>query len=409
MAVIPRRTVRQASPPHARLGKGIDNSAQRGFFGVAAQCGACWWDSVRMNCRILYVVGSLGRGGAERQLFYLISEMDRSRCRPAVMTVDGSETDAYVPALRELGVPVAFAPAGVGKAGKFRAVTQFARQLGVEIIHSYSFYCNALAGLAAKLNGARSIGSIRSEFTLQQQISPRWWRLNVAYPRWQIWNSQTALDQVKELGGGRVRPEIVVVRNGLDLNALPTTPLPSGDVPIIAAVGSLLPIKRWDRLLAASAILAKQGHRFRVRVAGDGPLRAQLEEQRQALGLEQRVEFLGNVKDVAGFLSEATLLAHTAESEGCPNVVMEALAAGRPVIATNVGDVRFLVQDGVSGLVVPNTDGPELVQALGSLLGDAARRQEMACAARRAAEVQFGLDRLLAETFDVYRRAGWKA
>jgi glycosyltransferase involved in cell wall biosynthesis len=360
-----------------------------------------------MRRRILYVIGTLGRGGAERQLFYLLSRMDRERCQPAVITLDGAEQDAYVPVLRSLGVPVFAGPSGSGRPAKLRSLVRLARRLRPELIHSYSFYCNALAAAAAFAVGERAIGSLRSDFDRQRRRSPYLWRLNAAFPRRQIWNSQGAVDQARAFWRGSVRPEIVVVRPGLDLDDWPATPLPAGETPVIVAVGSLLPVKRWDRLLSAAAVLAGKGIPFRVCLAGEGPLRPRLEEQARELNLLRHMEFLGDVSNVAALFSDAALLVHPSESEGGPNVVMEAMASARAVVATDTGDVRHMVRHGISGVVIPNVDGPELAEALALLLSRPERLAEMGRAARRDAEAKFGVDRMVEETFDVYRRAGW--
>src|SRR5690348_4657657 len=125
-----------------------------------------------MRRRILYVIGTLGRGGAERQLFYLLSRMDRAKYQPAVVALDGSEQDPYVAALRNLEVPVFVGGRGATRPGKLHTLVRLARQLRPELIHCYSFYCNALAALAAASVGARSVGSMRSEFARQQRRSP---------------------------------------------------------------------------------------------------------------------------------------------------------------------------------------------------------------------------------------------
>ena len=101
------------------------------------------------------------------------------------------------------------------------------------------------------------------------------------------------------------------------------------------------------------------------------------------------------------------MLAHTSEAEGCPNVVMEAMACGRPVVATGVGDVPHLVEHGVTGFLVPPDGGRELSQSLAALLGNHELCVSMGRAARARAEREFGLDRLVGDTLHIYRSAGW--
>lgn len=94
------------------------------------------------------------------------------------------------------------------------------------------------------------------------------------------------------------------------------------------------------------------GQNIRFQIAGDGPLRLALEKLADELGISNIVEFRGAVHDIPAFLSGAKFLVHTSQSEGCPNVVMEAMACGLPVVAMETGEIPYLVEDGKTGFVV---------------------------------------------------------
>src|SRR5437870_7013871 len=104
----------------------------------------------------------------------------------------------------------------------------------------------------------------------------------------------------------------------------------------ISGVGTRLHVKRWDRLLRAASNLKKRGLDFQVEICGAGPLRERLEQEAETLGVMDRVAFIGHTDDVIGVLARSAFLVHTSDSEGCPNVVMEAMACGRAVVATDV-------------------------------------------------------------------------
>jgi glycosyltransferase involved in cell wall biosynthesis len=177
----------------------------------------------------------------------------------------------------------------------------------------------------------------------------------------------------------------------------------------IVAVGSLLPVKRWDRLLKAVYRLRQNGFDFLVKIAGEGRLRGDLETQAEHLGVGDRVDFIGQRGDIPALMAEASILVHTSDSEGCPNVVMEAMACGRPVVATDVGDTASLVEDGKTGYVVGRADDESLVERIERLLKDPALRRQMGEAGRAKAERDFGLNRLVEETLAAYRIAGWQS
>ena len=177
---------------------------------------------------------------------------------------------------------------------------------------------------------------------------------------------------------------------------------------MIAAVGSLFPIKRWDRLISVAHALRKQRLNFEIRLVGDGPLRESLREQAESLGIGDRIDFAGHADNVAQIIADANFVVHTAEKEGCPNVIMEAMACGRAVVCTGAGDAPLLVEDGKTGFVVGSEDDQLLLQRTATLIEDRNLCRWMGKAGRFKAEQEFGLGRLLSDTFAVYRAAGCK-
>jgi glycosyltransferase involved in cell wall biosynthesis len=147
---------------------------------------------------------------------------------------------------------------------------------------------------------------------------------------------------------------------------------------------------------------------IRFRIAGDGPSRLVLEKVVRDLGVSGAVEFVGAVHDIPAFLSGAKFLVHTSESEGCPNVIMEAMACGLPVVAMATGDIPYLVENGVTGFVVSQDDECALSDRIRLLLDDKSLCNIMGLAARARAERDFGLERLVTETLEAYKTAGWK-
>jgi len=358
--------------------------------------------------RILYVVGQLGLGGLERQLWYLLRTMDRSRYTPAVVVWNFSPDDRYVHELRALGVPVCSFSAGTSRVVKLRSFRRLAAQLNPEVIHSYSFYTNFAAywvGLHVK---AVTLGSVRSDFIFDKMDADPWvGRLSARWPRHQIFNSVSGAETAGR--GGLFSPkQIYVVRNGLDLDRFRSVNRSAVGNVRIAGIGSLLHLKRWDRLLRIIQQVKQAGCECTMRLAGEGPERRSLEKQAHDLGISSWVEFMGTTHDVPGLLEESRLLVHTSDTEGCPNVVMEAMACGRPVVATDVGDIPWLIDDGKNGFVVPRGDEAAFAERVVRLLCDEDLCHRMGLAARRKAEQEFGLGRLVRETLAAYRAAGWK-
>jgi glycosyltransferase involved in cell wall biosynthesis len=169
-----------------------------------------------------------------------------------------------------------------------------------------------------------------------------------------------------------------------------------------------LPVKRWDRLLVAVGKLKQRGIRCTVQLAGDGPQRSALEELATGVNIADSVQFLGHVDNIPQLLVSASFVVHTGDAEGCPNAVMEAMAGGRAVVATDAGDIPLLIDDGQTGFVVARDDDVALLERIATLIADIDRCRVMGKAARARAERTFSLNRLVDDTLHVYRGCGWR-
>jgi glycosyltransferase involved in cell wall biosynthesis len=361
------------------------------------------------KCRLLYVVGQLGAGGLERQLYLLLKSLDRDRYQPHVVVWNFNPDDTYVSLIKKLGVPLHSFHPSVSQAGKMLSFRRIVRELSPEVIHSYSFYTNIAVSWASIGTRIIAVGGLRSNFIndksscgiLLGSLCARW-------PRNQIFNNFAAAKKARRSQSFFSPSKIFVVQNGVDLQEFRNTPLPTNGRAQIVGAGSLIPLKCWDRLLLAAASLKGKTLDFQIEIAGDGPLRESLERHARALGLIDRVKFVGHTNDISGFIAKSTLLAHTSNTEGCPNIVMEAMACGRPVLATDAGDTRSLVEDGITGFIVRRGDDIELTDRLARLVEDRDLCHRMGTLGRNKAEREFGLNRLVEETFAAYHAAGWE-
>jgi glycosyltransferase involved in cell wall biosynthesis len=161
---------------------------------------------------------------------------------------------------------------------------------------------------------------------------------------------------------------------------------------VVVTIGRLVPVKDHMTLLEALAQLHRRGTAVTAVIAGDGPLKDQLRQQAAALGLGDAVRFLGHRTDVETVLAAADVFVLSSESEGLSNTILEAMAAGLPVVATSVGGADEIIQDGVTGRLVPSGSPVKMAEALASMLGDPAVRRSMGSAGRARAEAEFSLE-----------------
>lgn len=361
------------------------------------------------GCRLLYVVGQLGLGGLERQLYYLLANLDHIRYRPGVVVWNLNPNDRYYQDIQALKVPIfGFSPSQ-SPLSKLKALRALVREVTPEVIHSYGFHTNFVAYYAAWGTGAVAIGSMRGDFISDKRAGGVLrGALNARWPACHISNSIASAQSASHAPGFFKPKHIFVVRNALDLKQFNCTNDTYKKRDYVAAVGSLLPVKRWERLLRVIQCLkTSMSENMHFQIAGDGPMRFTLEKLADDLGISAGVEFRGAIHDIPTFLSKAKFLVHTSESEGCPNAVMEAMACGLPVVAMETGEIPHLVGDGETGFVVPQDDETMFVDRVSKLFADDDLCFRMGTAARSKAQREFTLDRLVLDTLSVYRSEGW--
>jgi glycosyltransferase involved in cell wall biosynthesis len=216
--------------------------------------------------------------------------------------------------------------------------------------------------------------------------------------------SQATVDDLVRL---RVAPRerFTVVPLGIELDRFlslqPRPAQPAGEVVALYA-GRLVPIKRVDLLLRALARARRSGAPIRLVVLGDGELRAGLERLAGELGIAAAVDFLGYREDVVPHLADADIAVLTSANEGTPVALIEAGAAGRPLVATRVGGVSDVVAPG-TGRLAASGDEEGIAAALVELAADRALRLEMGARARARISHRYGADRLLADVDRLYQ------
>jgi glycosyltransferase involved in cell wall biosynthesis len=182
-----------------------------------------------------------------------------------------------------------------------------------------------------------------------------------------------------------------------------TRQLPENGVPVICSISTLIPQKGLEDLLQAAALLKRSGHRFRLLVVGEGRLRTVLEALARSLDLGDTVVFLGWVNEASrSALPACDIFVQSSHWEAMSVVVIEAMAAGKPVVATRVGENSRVIKDEVDGLLVPPREPEKLAHALARMLRDEVLRHRLAAAARRTFESTLTTDRMIRAHEELY-------
>jgi glycosyltransferase involved in cell wall biosynthesis len=201
-----------------------------------------------------------------------------------------------------------------------------------------------------------------------------------------------------------------LIPNGIDLNQfdqLAAAPIALGLFagPIVGTVGRLVAQKGMDVFLQAAGMTAPRRTDVTFVIAGDGPLRESCAAQMTALGLTGRAQMLGERGDVPALLQHLSVFVSASRWEGLPYALLEALAARRPIVATCVLGSEELIQDGVTGLLVPPDDPESMSRAIVRLLDDPALAHRLGANGRQQVETHYNLQTMAGQVMAVYERA----
>lgn len=362
------------------------------------------------GARIAYVIGELGKGGAEYQLYELVRGLDRVRFVPAVFAL--STGGYWAGRLREIGVSVTELPSrGSLDTSRLRALRAALAAFAPQVLHTVLWSGNAYGRLAAIGLGIPVV--IAAERNVVRR--PGWQRLverglDRVTDRYLV-NSAAIVDELADRGG-LDRAKIEVIHNGIDLGLLPpfdpdrrAARVALGFDParrLVAQIGRLEPQKDYPTFLAAAALVAAAVDDVDFLVVGEGRQDASLREEAARLGIAPRVRFTGVRHDVPALLGAVDVLALTSRFEGLPNVVIEAMATGAVAVATDVGGARELVVPGETGCIVPVARPDAVAQAILGLLAAPAEAMRLAVAARARIVERFTMDAMVRRTEAAY-------
>ena len=348
--------------------------------------------AARGPVNVSFVIDRLSRAGTESQLLALIRELDRAAVRPSLVLLDGDDDEsralepADCPVLR-LGVRRLASRSAVRAAGRVRA---FWREQAVDVVQVYFLDAAYFGAPLARVCGVRRVVRVRNNLgywlTRKHRVLNRAVGRLVDVTLTNTAAGRDALVAAEGLPAGRV----AVLPNGVDLGRFAGFPPPFADPGrvVVGCVANLRPVKNVDGLMRAAVAVLERFPHARFAVAGDGEQRAELGRLHETLGLGDRFRLCGSVADVPGFLRGVDVAVLPSHSEGMSNALLEAMAAGRAVVATAVGATPTVVGDGVCGRLVPPGDDTALADGIMDLINDppAARRLGAAARLRVAAE-----------------------
>jgi len=358
--------------------------------------------------KVLHVHKLTGVSGSEGHLLALLPAL-RERgidARFLGLDVPGSDAPRFYEALDELGLPHRSVRCGPDVSARMaRDVIRAIRAERPELVHTHLVHADVYGGLAARMLRVPSVSTRHNDD--RYLLGPfRYVDRAFARPARRLIAISDAVRRFLEQSGHEPA-KLVTIRYGLD--ELPSTrsdPTPAAagipaDVPLAVAVGRLIAQKDHATLLRAFARVRSTLPEARLAILGSGPLEAETRKLAGELGLEEAVTLPGRT-DIRDWLERADVFVHTSRWEGFGIVLLEAMLAGLPVVATRVSAVPEVVADGVTGVLVEAGDVDGLAAALQALLTDRERARALGEAGRRRAREEFSVARMAECTHALY-------
>jgi len=352
---------------------------------------------------VFLIIATLDRGGAERQLVELATRLDRGKYRPVVCCLRrkgplGAE-------LEQAGIRVF----SLGKHGKFDLLLIFRlalllRREKAQIVHTWMFTANTHARISAILAKVPVI--IAAERCVDR--GKRWYHFLIDRLLSGFTDMVVAVSEgTRQFYRQKVpipSSRICVISNGVDyekFSKYQPVSLPDGD--LVLACGRLTAQKGFRYLIQAAFLVHQQIPEARFVILGEGPERGRLEEEISRLGLDKIISLPGETGDVRPDLSSSVLFVLPSLFEGMPNVILEAMAAGKPVVATRIEGSVEAVVEGETGLLVPPAEPEPLANAIFFLLKDKALCEKMGQAGKERIKRYFAVEEMVKSYEELYQ------
>ena len=351
---------------------------------------------------IAIVMTSFEPGGTERQMIELVRRLDRARWTVHIACFEGK--GAWFRRAAEVAASVAEFPVrsftSAGTARRIAAFSRWCRDRQIAIVHTTELYSNifglpgaALAGVPVRVANRREINPDKSAAQIALQRAAYMFADKI------VANSRAAADRLR---AERVPArKIAVVPNGIDFDRL-RDHQPRPRLRKVVVVANLRREKGHDVLVDAAVDVLRRFPDAGFEIVGGGPELEPLLARAEQRGVLHAFTFLGHRDDVPGRLADADIFVLPSRSEAFPNAVLEAMAAGLPIVASGVGGILELIDDGRTGLLAPAGEAAPLAERIAALMADPILASRLGAAARDAARARYSFDRMVAAFDSIY-------
>ena len=359
---------------------------------------------------VAIIAGQLVVGGAERQLYLWLSHLDREKFRPIVVTLHPNCDDYWENPIESLGIQLLRSPRRHSQFGRLLDIIRLLHPYRPHLVHGWHLFSSPYAGIASRLLGAKaSLGSLRSSF---RSYLSQWTlsRLTERLADGILVNSRSVGEQLAR-SGRWPREKIHVVPNAVESTVEERMcarqwlnerwGIPESRI-WVGSMGRFDPSKRFDLLLEVMAGLCSSETDTHLVLIGDGAMCAILKAKAKSLQIDDHVTFVGSDTNARYWLSALDIFCFLSTDEGLPNAVMEAAAAGVPVVSWRAPFLEELMKGGELAVLVEPENLPELRAALLELIRNPALCSRLGEAGRRYILDEYSTGRFVHRLTKVY-------
>jgi len=365
---------------------------------------------------VMHLIHSMAYGGIETAVINWLRKVDRTRFDVSLVCFanPGNTEAPFVNSAIRAGLQVETIPWHRGKPllKSSRRLAKLMREHKVDILHTHNCYADCVGAIASRLKPAKTIATVyvwadydwkRNLIQVIDRVVLRWFDRVTAHCE----DTQRKSGNLGRFPGGvdtlicgfearRVTmPEQERQERRRELGA-------ADDEIVLGNVARLYPEKAHDSLLRSFKVVASRHPKAKLWISGIGPLEGAIRSQCSALGLDDRVKFLGFVEDLARMLRLLDIQVHPSHIEGVPLALCEGMAAGLPVVASAVGGIPEILDHGASGVLVQPGDEEGFANAVSHLIDNPRERSRLGLAARHFMETEYSLNTAVSRVEETY-------
>ena len=360
------------------------------------------------STNIAIIAGQLVVGGAEKQLYLWLSNLDRERFNPVILTLHPGYGDYWEAPIEKLGIPLIRINQQKNRLARMNEIVEVLSPFQPKLVHGWHLFSGAYASLIAPRFKARSLVGIRNVYSaiynsLELQIA-------LYFTNAFITNSISTAKELSNRNRKKLKP-IYVVPNAVFEDFEPRETVRQKltqelglrpDALWLISLGRLVQFKHFDELLEVAASLLDKQHNFQLVLIGSGPEESHLVKLSHQLHLDDCVRFTGEIPNAIRWLKGFDIFCMPSVLEGQPNVVMEAAAAGLPIVTWQLPFYEELLTPSETALMAAPGDRAGFEQAVLKLINDQSLREELGAAAQAQITEKFSLDRYIQNMTRVY-------